>query len=294
MSTNPVDVPDAVMAAFTSAFGSVAKVKELEAKIADLSADRDHAYSDATSAHERADRITADNDTLRSRLAELEAALNDATFREGEVRGKLEMLVSTFKSVVGEAQAAVELIEPPPVVAPETSLDEHLSINERIAETPMAVADPVIGNPTEPATLEASQTSETSNGNGWQSKIAEKAFGNYEDQATSNPTPTVPVDDHGLSATSSSVETDETSASMVLRPFSASSTTPPDTPAPPSSTESPATPSDTASSPSDTKKHWNRSAFWEKPELMSWNEWYSGGGLLPNWLDPNTLYLDNL
>ena len=278
MSTNPVDVPDAVMAAFTSAFGSVAKVKELEAKIADLSADRDHAYSDATSAHERADRITADNDTLRSRLAELEAALNDATFREGEVRGKLEMLVSTFKSVVGEAQAAVELIEPTPVPEP----------------PPMAVADPVIGNPTEPATLEASQTSETSNGNGWQSKIAEKAFGNYEDQATSNPTPTVSVDDHGLSATSSSVETDETSASMVLRPFSASSTTPPDTPAPPSSTESPATPSDTASSPSDTKKHWNRSAFWEKPELMSWNEWYSGGGLLPNWLDPNTLYLDNL
>lgn len=69
------------------------------------------------------------NDDLVNKLAEMqaalaakEAALDTATFRASETQSKLDMLLGSFKAVIGEAGAAIELAEPPPpVVEPEAT-----------------------------------------------------------------------------------------------------------------------------------------------------------------------------
>jgi uncharacterized membrane protein len=69
------------------------------------------------------------------RIQALEAELAQSTFREQEVRTKLESLVASFKSVIGEVKAAAELanelVEPVPAPQPEpvaTAPDSHYEL----------------------------------------------------------------------------------------------------------------------------------------------------------------------
>lgn len=89
-------------------------------------AERDRAKSEVEFHKSRVDEyrgwhddMAAQISALKAQIAAQEADLASATFREGQVRGQLEMLVGAFKTVVGEAQAAVELIEPKPEPVPE-------------------------------------------------------------------------------------------------------------------------------------------------------------------------------
>jgi len=108
-------------------------------------AERDIAKSDVEFQKGRLSQTQTELDKANAALTEqelrikaLEAELAQATFRETEVRAKLETLVSSFKNVIGEVKAAAELatelVEPTPApqpepvaVAPETQYNlEHV------------------------------------------------------------------------------------------------------------------------------------------------------------------------
>ena len=65
--------------------------------------------------------LDAHNATIKAQqevLETKEAALRDATFRESELRVKLEILTGLLKTVVGEANNAIEMVEPKPEPVP--------------------------------------------------------------------------------------------------------------------------------------------------------------------------------
>lgn len=84
------------------------QLDELNSKHLELANDHQNAL-------DHADQLQRVIDAQKAELAEKEAALSDATFRESGVRAQLEMLVGTFKTVIGEASSAVDLVEPKPL-----------------------------------------------------------------------------------------------------------------------------------------------------------------------------------
>ena len=62
------------------------------------------------------------------RIAELEASYDAATFREGEVRGKLEVLRETFRSLMGTIGDALELTKDPEPIPEPVSVIEDASV----------------------------------------------------------------------------------------------------------------------------------------------------------------------
>ena len=108
-------------------------------------AERDRAKAELEAANDRLNEYRTWHDDMARQINDLKAAadakeaeLAQATFRESQVRTQLEMLVDAFKTVVGDAQAAVELVtpkpEPVPVPQPEPSvpfdsLERYLGYN---------------------------------------------------------------------------------------------------------------------------------------------------------------------
>lgn len=104
---------------FLAAAEAIKERPQLEAKVREAEANRDRADASARFMEERYNNLAADYDAIKAKLAVLEADLAQATFRETEVRNKLEAVVSVLKDTMSEAKAAVELVEPPaPVVEP--------------------------------------------------------------------------------------------------------------------------------------------------------------------------------
>jgi len=95
--------------------GEALKLKpELEAKVAEAEAARDMAASEFDFMHNRFVEVSMHNEELRARIAELEAQLNDATFRTTAAEGKLKALVDTVKAVVDLGKESVAEFEPKP------------------------------------------------------------------------------------------------------------------------------------------------------------------------------------
>lgn len=98
---------------FLEAAKAIEERPALEARIIEAEVARDRARSEANFANER---LASAGDTivdLRAKVAELEAALAQATFREKAARDSMELVLGALKETMSNAKAAVELVEPP-------------------------------------------------------------------------------------------------------------------------------------------------------------------------------------
>ena len=132
-----------------------------------LIADRDKAKAESDFHKARLDEYKIWHDDMSKQIADLkatieakEADLVQATFRESQVRSQLEMLVGAFKTVVGEAQAAVELVEPPKPATP----DVPSNVTEAQPTEAQPAATPFEGSEAVADTSPSQDTSDTSQG----------------------------------------------------------------------------------------------------------------------------------
>jgi hypothetical protein len=125
MSTNGINE---VFNAFVEAQKAMQRLPEAEADLARAKGELAVTYNRLDAAWAEGDRLNGKIAEVSTALSDSEAALRDATFREQQLRDKLEMLLGAFKGVIGEASAAVELVEPKPEpVAEVTSEPEPAS-----------------------------------------------------------------------------------------------------------------------------------------------------------------------
>ena len=182
---------------------------------------------------------------LKEALANKEADLDHATFREGQVRAQLEMLVGAFKTVVGEAQAAVELVEPKPAadVAVATEVTQSAAVPFQ-GDTASQVKDSndtsgsntVTGNLTateQPDTVQAAGTV-SNGGNGASDPFA-------TNPASSEPSSQAAGTD--TAPTGNSADTNQAQGNP------------------------------------------NAKAYWNKPTSETWRSWTASGGERPHWVE---------
>ena len=116
--TAAVDRMGSLFNDFLAAAEAIKQRPQLEAKVADAEAQRDRAKAEAQFANDRLEDEQIRNDALRAKVAQLEADLAQATFREKEARDNLGLVVDTLKGAMSNAKAAIELVEPPVVEPP--------------------------------------------------------------------------------------------------------------------------------------------------------------------------------
>jgi hypothetical protein len=133
---------------FAAAYEAIRQLPILEAKAAEALAAQEKAVDDLCTIKDQ----LVDRDTeianLALKLAEAEAALAQATFREKEAGDKLEVILGAVKSIVGEGSAAVSLVEPPVVSVPpipSTSTDTSGTgpACRLLSDYPTAVCEPI-------------------------------------------------------------------------------------------------------------------------------------------------------
>lgn len=274
------------MSNMNSFFDELVEAKKAMERLPTVERQLSFALGEASVTRDRLDKAFQSNDELRleietlySTLRAKEIALADATFRESEVRTKLEMLVGTFKTVVGEAQAAVELIEPKP-----EPVVQAIPIQAEGDDGDFVPLD--VGNahldqqPIQNSGVNTTAPSESfsdSSGSFVDTDTALRPSG----ESDTNPTQ---ADGSGQSSntTTSMPTTPSTSESTwhgyqrEADPITASATVEPETstaPIPAVSTDS-SPPEPAAPRP-----------YWLKPDRLSWAEWITSGNEYPQWIN---------
>ncbi len=232
---------------FLEAAKAIEERPALEAHIRDAEADRDRAKSEAQFANER---LTAAGDTiaeLRTKVAELEAALAQATFREKAARDSMDLVLGALKETMNNAKAAVELVEPPtpePVPA-EVTINESFPYDDRL-DRPYESARPV--------------------------EQYHSTAGMFSGPAPTNPpslsggadagdaTPSL----YGTPPAAAPAPVGETASAYWNEPRREESVAP--------------------STFVDPKPYAGQ-PYWMKPSNMPWATWEAGGGAVPHWVD---------
>jgi hypothetical protein len=244
-----------------------------------LIAEKDQAIAEAKAAHDRAESFAnrlwqreAEISDLKAKLEEKEAALAQATFQHSELGSKLSLVASVLKDVMGNATAAMELVEPP-------KPEPELVIGEPVTVEGVKTYDP---DPT-PST-EASQSSDTNLGS--TTTNSEKQVGGPVDlpgtfihsegfietkvgehsiiePTRGEPFVTSPEDQSASGPTASSMD----APSAVAAPATGSS-----------SADTPAVNSTAASLPKP---------YWEKPKDEEWFSWAKAGNDVAPWVTFN-------
>ena len=248
------------MSNMNSFFDELVEAKKAMEALPTVSAERDRAKGELEVTLRRLDEaynvqlnFESDIDILRRELAAKEAELAQATFREGEVRSQLEMLVGTFKSVVGDASAAIDLVTPK---APEP-----------VAEPTPTPADPVGQEPnggdntpyapfasTTTGTTETDATSVTDIPN-WRTPQVEEVT-----QSNSGPTVSSMADGSAPANWEEEIRTME---------------------------------SGTAANAGVTASQPEPEPYWKKPDGITWRQWQNQGNELPWWSHSADFALDN-
>jgi len=199
-------------------------------------------------------KLNATNGELQAKLTAMEEAHKQATFREQEVRAKLETLVTSFRGVIGEVKAAADLAnelveEPKPVPTLEGHAGQAFSGDVNITE----------GSNIHPFEVEASHS--TSDGTAPLDRTSGVSTqGGFEDELHT-------------------VEVEHTSSPFV------SSQTDQSAPAPlQSHSGGSATPEANATSTSEPVKE-----YWLKPTPMKWRDWVAQGGHKAPWVRDDDL-----
>lgn len=104
--TNPTNM--------SSFFDELVRAKQAMETLPTVQAELDRTKGEHGVIRERFETLATAHTTLQQTLTDTEAKLKDATFRESEVRAKLEILTGLLKDVVGEANLAIEMVEPRP------------------------------------------------------------------------------------------------------------------------------------------------------------------------------------
>lgn len=227
-----------------------------------LIAERDSALSEVEFHKSRLNDNQAELDKANAALVELqdklrgmEDAYNAATFRETEVRTKLESLVTTFKAVIGEVKAAADLAnelveEPKPIENPTANVDGQ----ETTASTQNA--DAAQGNTDSVATDAVSVSSDTDLPGKfpWEApKIGDAEDAHMYAAGTFQPTEAAREPEVNPTAPST-IGTSETAQATFVEPQSAASIS-----------------------------GNNSRPYWEKPSNVTWFEWRTLGNEIAPW-----------
>jgi len=251
-----------VFNAFVEAQKAMQRLPEAEAELARAKGEQEVTRQRLEQEWTQHDRTKEVLSATQSELSAKEAALRDATFREQQLRDQLSMLVSTFKAVVGEATAAVELVEPKP--EPVTEPSPGISETDQSVYHPIPTDGAVSGNDPAP-TVDGSQTASAAS-------------------ATDLP---------GTFQPGSGFRPDNEDLAYIPYGFDKpkeETVTPPENPTPAASIGGTTTTSEASAgfdSPRHPKSNANR-PYWEKPSNVTWFDWYTSGGDLAPWCRHST------
>jgi len=95
------------------------ELPQVRADLAKAQGELGLAYEKLNRAYAGQDNLADEIADLRRQLSEAQAIANDATFRETEVRRKLEGVVAVLKDSVISSQLAIDEVDPPKPVEPE-------------------------------------------------------------------------------------------------------------------------------------------------------------------------------
>lgn len=282
------DAVNNVFNAFVEAQRAMQRLPEAEAELAKAKGELGVTYDKLDRAYMGQSNLQDEIYRLRDELAAKEAALSDATFREEQTRNQLQMLVGTLKSVVGEAHAAVELVEPPkpePVV-------EAVSVDPNAGSVSAASGTDTQGLSRDipPAGQGGTEPS-----------------GDVDWRAQRDANPTQADSTSGMTTTSAGIGGSEpyspfTDGAQPTSPSTASTSgdsgsatelpgrfpwekeenrnsDPSNVPAPAPTAQTP-----DASTTAPSKPYAGR-AYWHKPDSMTWAEWMSKGGDKAPWVN---------
>lgn len=235
---------------FLEAAKAIEERPALEAHIRDAEADRDRAQSEVIFVNNRLTEAGNTIAELRTKVAQLEADLARATFRETEARNSMDLVLGALKETMNNAKAAVELVEPPvpePVpVQPEVTIDAAFPYEVRTEE---------------------------------QHNMA----GMFSGPAPTNPPSLSGGADEGYTFPSSG---GVTVGDATQSPYG---TPPAAVPAPAGETASaywtePRREEQVWSEPIPVKPYAGQ-PYWMKSSSMTWATWEAGGGAVPHWVD---------
>jgi uncharacterized coiled-coil protein SlyX len=281
--SSPNEHVNAVFTAFVEAQKAMDRLPELEAKLAVAEQTAQHLNTAVDHHKATIDDREATIEALNTKVASLEAALAQATFREKEVRDQRQVLLDAVRGIVKEVTETTALVDPPPLPV-ETTASPPTEDSVPLDPTPHSTSgpsggsvavsvqsDPAIptGGPTGPASI---------TGDGWPSYDSGSVG-----QSASDPTGPGSVATTGEPISPSTAEATRNSDGPFASSTAGQSTSAVSaeaTPAEASSTQQSASSADTrviASPPKD---------YWLKPSSMTWRQWQSYGNLIPHWIDP--------
>ena len=229
--------------------------------------------------------LESDLDILRRELAAKEAELAQATFREGEVRSQLEMLVGTFKSVVGDASAAIDLVTPKPEPDP---------IDNRYDAGPLA--DPVgqehNGGGSEPYAPFASTTTGTTE----TADMSVTDIPNWRkpevSEAPTSFASAVASEANG-SSTTQNASPSGSNGSEVTQSNSGPTVSSTDAQSPIATPNANAMDNGGSAQSSAPASQPEPEPYWKKPDGITWRQWQNQGNKLPWWSHCDDFALDS-
>lgn len=233
---------------FLEAAKAIEERPALEARIIEAEVARDRARSEANFANER---LASAGDTivdLRAKVAELEAALAQATFREKAARDSMELVLGALKETMSNAKAAVELVEPPaPEPQPEvTTIDVPFPYESR-AEEHHNMSGLFSGPaPTNPPSISGGADEDYT-------------FPSSGGVTVSDATPSL----YGTPPAADPVPPAETASAYWNEPRR----------------------SEPVAATSEPQRPYAGQPYWMKSSNITWATWEAGGGTVPHWVD---------